>query len=186
MSSRLLSESLQRSLLTDPAQPEHLQLVARYLPAAREAYVGGDWYDSFELPDGDTMLVIGDVAGHDRLATASMAQVRGVLRGVAHSLDGSPGRRCSPASTTRCATWTSTRWRPRCWPGSNATCSVEPGRRPVDVHPDAALVERRSPAARPAAPGRHLRAAGQRAGAAARPAAGDGAHRPPSCRSSPA
>ncbi|GAA4351427.1 ATP-binding SpoIIE family protein phosphatase [Angustibacter luteus] len=90
MSSRLLSESLQRSLLTDPAQPAHLQLVARYLPAAREAYVGGDWYDSFALPDGDTMLVIGDVAGHDRLATASMAQVRGVLRGVAHSLDGSP------------------------------------------------------------------------------------------------
>jgi serine phosphatase RsbU (regulator of sigma subunit)/anti-sigma regulatory factor (Ser/Thr protein kinase) len=92
MSSRLLSESLQRSLLTDPSQPEHLQLVARYLPAAREAYVGGDWYDSFELPDGDTMLVIGDVAGHDRMATASMAQIRGVLRGVAHSLDGSPAQ----------------------------------------------------------------------------------------------
>ncbi|WP_426564430.1 SpoIIE family protein phosphatase [Angustibacter sp. McL0619] len=92
ISSRLLSESLQRSLLTDPAQPEHLQLVARYLPATREAYVGGDWYDSFELSDGDTMLVIGDVAGHDRMATASMAQIRGVLRGVAHSLDGSPAQ----------------------------------------------------------------------------------------------
>ncbi len=92
ISSRLLSESLQRSLLTDPVQPEHLQLVVRYRPAAREAYVGGDWYDSFQVPGGDTLIVVGDVAGHDRLATAAMAQVRGVLRGVAHSLDGSPAQ----------------------------------------------------------------------------------------------
>ncbi|GAB3598065.1 hypothetical protein GCM10027446_27440 [Angustibacter peucedani] len=90
MSSRLLSESLQRSLLTDPVQPEHLQLVVRYQPAAREAYVGGDWYDAFQVGGGDTLIVIGDVAGHDRLATAAMAQVRGVLRGVAHSLDSTP------------------------------------------------------------------------------------------------
>ncbi len=92
MSSRLLSESLQRSLLTAPVQPEHLQVVVRYQPAAREAYVGGDWYDAFGVGSGDTLLVIGDVAGHDRLATAAMAQVRGVLRGVAHSLDGTPAQ----------------------------------------------------------------------------------------------
>lgn len=91
-SSRLLSESLQRSLLTEPVQPDDMQVVTRYLPAAREAYVGGDWYDAFQVPGGDTLLVVGDVAGHDRLATAAMAQVRGVLRGVAHSLDASPAQ----------------------------------------------------------------------------------------------
>ncbi|MGN6612360.1 MAG: SpoIIE family protein phosphatase [Angustibacter sp.] len=92
VSSRLLSESLQRSLLTEPAQPDDMQVVTRYLPAAREAYVGGDWYDAFQVPGGDTLLVVGDVAGHDRQATAAMAQVRGVLRGVAHSLDASPAQ----------------------------------------------------------------------------------------------
>lgn len=90
--SRLLSQALQASLLTEPPQPDHLQLEVRYLPAAREAYVGGDWYDAFAVPGGDTLLVIGDVAGHDRLATAGMAQIRGVLRGVAHSLDGWPAQ----------------------------------------------------------------------------------------------
>jgi hypothetical protein len=44
------------------------------------------------VPGGDTLLVVGDVAGHDRQATAAMAQVRGVLRGVAHSLDASPAQ----------------------------------------------------------------------------------------------
>jgi serine phosphatase RsbU (regulator of sigma subunit) len=42
--------------------------------------------------DGSTMLVIGDVTGHDRYAAAAMAQVRNVLRGVAHSQPESPAR----------------------------------------------------------------------------------------------
>ena len=41
------------------------ELAVRYVPAAREAQVGGDWYDVFDLPDGSTILVIGDVVGHD-------------------------------------------------------------------------------------------------------------------------
>jgi len=89
-SSRLLSEALQRSLLTEPPQPAQLQVAARYVPAARDAYVGGDWYDVFEVPDGHTMLVIGDVAGHDREAAAAMGQIRNLLRGVAHSLEETP------------------------------------------------------------------------------------------------
>jgi serine phosphatase RsbU (regulator of sigma subunit) len=52
--------------------------------------VGGDWYDAFGLPDGTTMLVIGDVAGHDVAAAATMAEARGVLRGIAQTLAGSP------------------------------------------------------------------------------------------------
>ena len=87
---RSLAESLQRSLLTDPPQPDHLEIAVRYRPAAQEAQVGGDWYDAFLSPDGATTLVIGDVTGHDRTAAAQMAQLRNLLRGVAHALDATP------------------------------------------------------------------------------------------------
>ena len=85
-----MAEALQRSLLTEPSEPDHLEVAVRYLPAASQAQVGGDWYDAFLLGDGRTALVIGDVTGHDRHAAAAMAQVRNVLRGLAHSSQGSP------------------------------------------------------------------------------------------------
>ena len=83
---RQMSEALQHSLLTTPVQPERLQITARYLPAARGMQVGGDWYDAFRVADGSTQLVVGDVSGHDRDAAAVMAQVRNVLRGIAHRM----------------------------------------------------------------------------------------------------
>ncbi|NYJ06862.1 SpoIIE family protein phosphatase [Petropleomorpha daqingensis] len=86
------AETLQRSLLTDPPQPGHLEIAVRYVPAAREAQVGGDWYDVFAQPDGSTMLVIGDVAGHDTEAAACMAQLRGLLRGIAYDSAQSPAQ----------------------------------------------------------------------------------------------
>jgi chemotaxis family two-component system sensor kinase Cph1 len=64
----------------------------RYVPAAREAQVGGDWYDVFVQPDGSTMLVIGDVVGHDTEAAATMAQLRGLLRGIAYDSAEGPAR----------------------------------------------------------------------------------------------
>jgi len=85
-----IAEALQRSLLTDPPHLEHLEIAVRYLPAAEQARVGGDWYDAFLVGDGSTMVAIGDVTGHDRHAAAAMAQVRNVLRGMAHSLPESP------------------------------------------------------------------------------------------------
>ena len=77
------AETLQRSLLSEPPDPDGLDLAVRYVPAAPEAQVGGDWYDVFVQPDGSTMLVIGDVVGHDTEAAADMAQLRGLLRGIA-------------------------------------------------------------------------------------------------------
>ena len=85
-----MSEDLQRSLLTEVPQPDRLRLVSRYVPAAAQAQVGGDWYDAFVVGDGATSLVVGDVSGHDRQAAVAMAQVRGVLRGVAHALAAAP------------------------------------------------------------------------------------------------
>jgi serine phosphatase RsbU (regulator of sigma subunit) len=77
---RRLAEALQRSLLTEPPPVDHLQIAVRYLPAAAEAQVGGDWYDAFHVC-GTLSLAIGDVAGHDQDATALMGQVRNMLRG---------------------------------------------------------------------------------------------------------
>jgi serine phosphatase RsbU (regulator of sigma subunit) len=83
------AETLQRSMLTDPPTSPRMQVAVRYVPAAREAQVGGDWYDVFEQPDGSTVVVIGDVVGHDTEAAADMAQLRGLLRGIAYdSADG--------------------------------------------------------------------------------------------------
>jgi len=76
-------ETLQRSLLTAPPEPDHAQVVVRYRAAARAAQVGGDWYDAFIQSDGATVLVIGDVIGHDTIAAAAMGQVRTMLRSVA-------------------------------------------------------------------------------------------------------
>ncbi|GAB7190115.1 hypothetical protein NUM3379_08210 [Kineococcus sp. NUM-3379] len=85
-----MAEGLQRSLLTAPVQPDHLQVVVRYQPAAEAAQVGGDWYDAFLQPDGATVLVIGDVMGHDIDAAAAMSQVRSLLRGIAYATGAGP------------------------------------------------------------------------------------------------
>ncbi|WP_336029203.1 SpoIIE family protein phosphatase [Geodermatophilus sp. FMUSA9-8] len=86
---RQVAEQLQHSLLTAPPEPDHAEIVVRYLPAVRSAAVGGDWYDAFLQRDGATVLVIGDVVGHDIQAAATMGQLRGLLRGIATT--GSPG-----------------------------------------------------------------------------------------------
>jgi serine phosphatase RsbU (regulator of sigma subunit) len=76
-------ESVQRSLLTSSPIPPELDVAARYIPAAQAVQVGGDWFDYFTTETGSTLLVVGDVAGHDGHATASMAQLRNLLRGMA-------------------------------------------------------------------------------------------------------
>lgn len=80
---RSIAERLQRSLL--PVLPEvgGLRLAARYAASSTTAQVGGDWYDSFVLPGGNTALVIGDVTGHDLDAAIAMSQLRSMLRGIA-------------------------------------------------------------------------------------------------------
>lgn len=80
---RDVAETLQRALLTAPVEPDHVQVVVRYRPAGEAARVGGDWYDAFMQPDGATVLVIGDVAGHDIEAAAVMSQLRSMLRAIA-------------------------------------------------------------------------------------------------------
>jgi hypothetical protein len=80
---RRVAETMQRHLLTALPDVDHIQLAARYQPAHATSQVGGDWYDSFLLPDGVTTMVVGDVVGHDLPAAARMAQLRNMLRALA-------------------------------------------------------------------------------------------------------
>jgi sigma-B regulation protein RsbU (phosphoserine phosphatase) len=85
-----VAETLQRSLLTPPPQPDHLEIAVRYQPAASNMQVGGDWYDAFQQPDGATLLVIGDVIGHNVEAAAAMGQIRSIVRGIAYDRQEGP------------------------------------------------------------------------------------------------
>ncbi|MFI0424684.1 SpoIIE family protein phosphatase [Spongiactinospora sp. 9N601] len=83
--------ALQRSLLADPPQVAGLEIAARYRASPAAAEVGGDWYDSFVLPDGALVLTIGDVAGHDLPAAVTMSQLRNMLRGLVVDRKEPPG-----------------------------------------------------------------------------------------------
>ncbi|MFC0597518.1 SpoIIE family protein phosphatase [Streptomyces palmae] len=85
------AEHLQRALLPELPRAGHVELAARYLPSSTTAVVGGDWYDAFVLPGGDTVLVIGDVTGHDLTAAVSMSTLRNMLRGLAVDRPEPPG-----------------------------------------------------------------------------------------------
>jgi serine phosphatase RsbU (regulator of sigma subunit) len=69
-----------------------MQVAVRYQPAAEGAKIGGDWYDSFRLPDGRMTVVVGDVTGHDRHAAAGMSQIRNLLCGISYALLKPPAR----------------------------------------------------------------------------------------------
>ena len=60
-----------------------LDVAAHYLPSGASSLVGGGWYDALELPDGRTVLTVGDLTGHGIQATSAMAMLLGALRGMA-------------------------------------------------------------------------------------------------------
>lgn len=80
-----VAEALQRaSLPQELPSPAGMTLAAFYAAAAAESQIGGDWYDAVELRDGRVMLSIGDVAGHGLEAAVTMANMRQIVRGIAH------------------------------------------------------------------------------------------------------
>src|SRR5215469_1172777 len=88
---RHITLELQRAILPlhdEPFDLPGLRAVVRYLPASGTSRVGGDWYITAELPDGQVLLAIGDVAGHGLAAAAGMARLRGALAGL--SITGAP------------------------------------------------------------------------------------------------
>ncbi|MGY1624119.1 SpoIIE family protein phosphatase [Geodermatophilus sp. SYSU D00965] len=89
---RALAQALQHSMLTAPPEPDHCEIVVRYVPAAAGAEIGGDWYDAFLEAGGATVLAIGDVVGHDSRAAAEMGQLRGLLRGISYASGAPPAQ----------------------------------------------------------------------------------------------
>jgi serine phosphatase RsbU (regulator of sigma subunit)/PAS domain-containing protein len=79
-----LAGALQHALLPTvlPRSPG-LRRAARYLPWTQGVDVGGDWYDIIAVRAGVVAVVIGDVAGHNATAAATMGQVRNAIRAYA-------------------------------------------------------------------------------------------------------
>ena len=77
------AEALQRRLLPEVPVLVELDVASSYVPGSDNQRVGGDWFDVFNLEDGRTAVVIGDVMGHDEEAAAAMAQLRSAVRAYA-------------------------------------------------------------------------------------------------------
>ncbi|MDR7279256.1 SpoIIE family protein phosphatase [Catenuloplanes atrovinosus] len=73
--------ALQQQLLP-PSLPvlPRLEVAGSYLPADADTAAGGDWFDAVVLTDGRVALVVGDVVGHGLAASATMGQLRVLLR----------------------------------------------------------------------------------------------------------
>ena len=71
------AETLQTAFLPEPL-PQHAGLRGDvlYIAAEREALIGGDWYDAFDLPGGRVAFSIGDVTGHGLEAAVSASRLR--------------------------------------------------------------------------------------------------------------
>ena len=76
-----LARTLQQTLIP-PATPEipGLDVAAEYRPAGDGTEVGGDFYDIFQVADGDWVVVVGDVAGKGVSAAVVTALVRWGIR----------------------------------------------------------------------------------------------------------
>jgi PAS domain S-box-containing protein len=87
-----ISSRLQQALLPTVPKDVPVEIGVRYLPAQHRFDVGGDWYDVFHTSeDSDTtVLVIGDVAGHDLEAGTAMSALRNLLRGIVVATNASP------------------------------------------------------------------------------------------------
>jgi GAF domain-containing protein/anti-sigma regulatory factor (Ser/Thr protein kinase) len=80
----VVAEVLQRAVLPDSLpEVDGLRLDAEYRAGVAGAYVGGDWYDVFELGPGRVFFSVGDVMGKGAPAAALMGQVRSAIRAYA-------------------------------------------------------------------------------------------------------
>ena len=79
-----IARTLQQSLLPpEPPAIDGIDLAARYRPAGEGVEVGGDFYDAFEIGDGEWTVALGDVVGKGPDAAALMGMVRHTIRAAA-------------------------------------------------------------------------------------------------------
>lgn len=77
---QFVNDTLQQAML--PSVGDTASIAARYLPAANNLAVGGDWYDIVDLADNRRALVVGDCVGHGLHAATAMGQLRSAARAL--------------------------------------------------------------------------------------------------------
>ena len=79
-----LAKTLQETLIP-PVAPEipGLQVASAYRPAGRGDEVGGDFYDVFQVAEGDWVVVLGDVCGKGVEAAVVTSLIRHTVRALA-------------------------------------------------------------------------------------------------------
>jgi PAS domain S-box-containing protein len=75
-----VAETLQGALLRLPDIVPGLEFAHRYHSASTIAKVGGDFYDLFELEDGEIGFIVGDVSGKGLEAAVLNARARATIR----------------------------------------------------------------------------------------------------------
>jgi serine phosphatase RsbU (regulator of sigma subunit) len=78
-----------------------VDIAVRCLPAKPGFLVAGDWYDALQLPGGDLLFVVGDIAGHGMEAVTGMVTARNALRGLAVT-GAEPGELIGKLNYTTC------------------------------------------------------------------------------------
>ncbi len=97
----LVSQTLQRTQLREaehrlvvslqervahPLPPARgLRIAERYLPAAAQVGMGGDWFEGIGLDEHRVAIVIGDIAGHGINAVADMVELRAIIGSLLRS-----------------------------------------------------------------------------------------------------
>ena len=94
MIDRELREARQIQLMWLPRDTTHqpgeqIEIAAENLPAS---HISGDFYNFFDLPDGRTALVIGDVTGHGLVAAFLMATTQLLVRTTLQGMTGSKSK----------------------------------------------------------------------------------------------
>src|SRR5204863_262204 len=90
---QVIADRLQRAILPAPGGsggPAGVRVAVRYIPADPGLHIGGDWYVSARMPDGDLLLSVGDAGGHGIAATTAMTALR---PGRAWAVAAAAGRR---------------------------------------------------------------------------------------------
>ena len=83
---QVIADRLQRAILPAPGGsggPAGVRVAVRYIPADPGLHIGGDWYVSARMPDGDLLLSVGDAGGHGIAATTAMTALRHATLGFA-------------------------------------------------------------------------------------------------------
>jgi GAF domain-containing protein/anti-sigma regulatory factor (Ser/Thr protein kinase) len=79
-----IAQRLQHAMLpTALVQHPDVEIAATYRAGTEAMEVGGDWYDTFTLPNGSIGLAVGDVVGHGIEAAAAMGRLRSALAAYA-------------------------------------------------------------------------------------------------------